>query len=67
MTLNAALFNRRFRPMNVTTALTGALPAVVILSTVLTAFVSVVLLRLYRRAVVRAMQVHAGVVAPPLI
>jgi len=52
--------------MNLTVALTGALPAVVIVSAVLTALVSVFLLWLYRRAVVRAMSMQAGVAAAPL-
>ena len=52
--------------MNLTVALTGALPAVVIISAVLTALVSILLLRLYRRAVMHAMNVQAGVPAAPL-
>lgn len=51
--------------MNLTVALTGALPAVVVVSAVLTALVSALLLWLYRRAVVRAMNVPAGVVTAP--
>jgi hypothetical protein len=45
--------------MNVTAAFTGALPIIIIVSAVLTALVSVSLLWLYRRAVVRAMNVQA--------
>lgn len=46
--------------LNVTVALTGALPAVVIISAVLTAIASVFLLRLYQHAVVRAMRAQSG-------
>jgi hypothetical protein len=49
--------------MNSTAALTGAVPAAVVVSAVLTALVSVLLLWLYRRAVVRAMAGRAGVLA----
>jgi hypothetical protein len=52
--------------MNVTVALTGALPAIIVAAAVLTALVSVFLLRLYKRAVVRAMRAQAGVVAAPV-
>ena len=52
--------------MNSTVTLTGALPAVVIVSAVLTAMVSAFLLWLYRRAVVRAMTAQAGVAEVPL-
>ncbi|MBU4260603.1 MAG: hypothetical protein KKC76_01810 [Proteobacteria bacterium] len=51
--------------MELTVALTGALPAVIIVSAVLTAIVSVFLLWLYRRAVVRAMSGQAGIAAIP--
>ncbi len=51
--------------MNLTVALTGALPAVIIVSALLTAVVSVFLLWLYRRAVVRAMNEQSGVAAAP--
>ena len=49
--------------MDVTTALTGMLPFIVVVSAVLTAIVSVLLLWLYKRAVVRSMSASAG--APP--
>ena len=52
--------------MNVKTALTGALPAIIIVSALLTAVVSMFLLWLYRRAVVRAMSAQAGVVVTPV-
>jgi len=52
--------------MNLTVALTGALPAVIIVSAVLTALVSIFLLWLYRRAVVRAMSARSGVAVAPL-
>jgi len=51
--------------MNITVALTGALPAVVVASAVLTALVSAFLLWLYRRAVVRGMSAQAGIAATP--
>jgi hypothetical protein len=51
--------------MNITVTLTGALPVVVILSALLTAVTSVLLLWFYRRAVVRAMGVQAGTGAAP--
>ncbi|MET0028108.1 MAG: hypothetical protein ABW101_10765 [Candidatus Thiodiazotropha sp.] len=41
--------------MDLTTTLTGALPAIILISAVLTAALSVVLLKLYRRAVIRSM------------
>lgn len=43
--------------MNITVALTGAFPAIVILSAVLTLFVSALLLWLYKRSVMRGMNV----------
>jgi hypothetical protein len=46
--------------MSLTVALTGALPAVVISSAVPTELASVFLLRLYRRAVVRAFVLGVG-------
>jgi hypothetical protein len=52
--------------MNLTVALTGALPAVVIISAILTALVAELLLWLYRRAVVRAMNMQSGVAAAPV-
>jgi hypothetical protein len=55
--------------MNLTEAFTGALPATVIVSAVLTAFVSFFLLWLYRRAVIRGMDAKAGAVVaavPPI-
>ncbi|HUL63329.1 MAG TPA: hypothetical protein VLW55_01825 [Burkholderiaceae bacterium] len=48
--------------MNATTALTGMLPAIVLLSAALTAVASVLLLRLYRRAVIRSMDARAGAI-----
>lgn len=51
--------------MDLKSAFTGGLPIVLILSTVLTALVSVFLLWLYRRAVVRAMNLLAGVSETP--
>lgn len=51
--------------MNLTVALTGALPAVIIVSAILTALVSVLLLWLYRRAVIRGMGARAGVSPEP--
>ena len=51
--------------MNITVALTGALPAVVIASAVMTALASAFLLWLYRRAVVRGMSAQAGIAATP--
>jgi hypothetical protein len=50
--------------MNCTGALTGMLPAIILVSAALTAGASLVLLRLYRRAVLRSMAVHAGADAP---
>ena len=54
--------------MNSTVALTGMLPAIVLLSAALTAVTSVLLLRLYRRAVIRSMDARAGAIPaqPPL-
>jgi len=52
--------------MNVTVALTGAMPAIIIVAAVLTALVSIFLLWLYRRAVVHAMSAQAGVVSAPV-
>lgn len=52
--------------MNVTVALTGMLPAIIIVAAVLTMPVSIFLLWLYRRAVVRAMRAQAGIVPPPV-
>ena len=49
--------------MDLTTALTGMLPFIVLVSAVLTAIVSVLLLWLYKRAVVRSMSASSG--APP--
>lgn len=46
--------------MNAIVAVTGMLPAIVLVSAVLTAIVSVLLLRLFRRAVLRAMNASAG-------
>ncbi len=51
--------------MNFTVKFTGALPAVAIVSTVLTALVSVFLLWLYRRKVLLAMSMQAGITAEP--
>lgn len=46
--------------MDLTTALTGMLPFIVVVSAVLTAAVAVLLLWLYRRAVVHSMSISAG-------
>jgi hypothetical protein len=51
--------------MNLTVALTGMLPAIVLVSAVLTAAASASLLRLYRRAVLRSMGAHAGTATAP--
>jgi hypothetical protein len=51
--------------MNLTVALTGMLPAIVLISAALTAAVSVVLLWLYRRAVLRSMAARAVSAPPP--
>ncbi len=51
--------------MNLTVALTGMLPAIVLIAAVLTALTSAWLLWLYRRAVLRAMGTAAGAVAAP--
>ena len=51
--------------MNTNTLLTGMLPIVVIVSTILTLLTSVFLLWLYRHAVVRAMSMQAGIVSGP--
>jgi hypothetical protein len=48
--------------MSATTALTGMLPAIVLLSAMLTAVASLLLLRLYRRAVIRSMDARAGAI-----
>jgi hypothetical protein len=50
--------------MDVTTALTGMLPFIVVVSAVLTAIVSVLLLWLYKRAVVRSMSASSGTPPP---
>ena len=50
--------------MDVTTALTGMLPFIVVVSAVLTAIVSVLLLWLYKRAVVRSMSAGSGTPPP---
>ena len=50
--------------MDLTTALTGMLPFIVLVSAVLTAIVSALLLWLYRRAVVRSMSGSAGSTPP---
>jgi len=52
--------------MTLTVALTGALPVIIVVAAVLTALVSIFLLWLYRRAVVRGMRAQAGVVSPPV-
>ena len=46
--------------MNPTTALTGMIPAIVVISAALTAVAAALLLRLYQRATLRAMDRHAG-------
>jgi hypothetical protein len=51
-------------PMDLTTALTGMLPFIVLISALLTASCSALLLWLYRRAVVRSMSKSAGLAAP---
>ena len=51
--------------MNLTVALTGMLPAIVLISAALTAATSVVLLWLYRRAVLRSMAARAVSATPP--
>lgn len=51
--------------MNTNTLLTGTLPIVVIVSAILTLLTSVFLLWLYRRAVVRAMSMQAGIASGP--
>ena len=50
--------------MDLTTALTGMLPFIVLVSAVLTAIVSALLLWLYRRAVVRSMSGSSGSTLP---
>ena len=50
--------------MDLTTALTGMLPFIVLISALLTASCSALLLWLYRRAVVRSMSKSAGLAAP---
>lgn len=50
--------------MDLTTALTGMLPFIVLVSAVVTAIVSALLLWLYRRAVVRSMSGSAGSTPP---
>ncbi|MEA2093643.1 MAG: hypothetical protein U9P11_03660, partial [Pseudomonadota bacterium] len=50
--------------MDLTTALTGMLPFIVLVSAVLTVIVSALLLWLYRRAVVRTMGVSSGSTPP---
>jgi len=52
--------------VDTTTAITGMLPVVFIISAVLTAVSSVFLLWLYRRAVVRSMAASAGLASAPL-
>ncbi len=51
--------------MDMTTALTGALPLIILVSAGLTALVSVLLLKLYRRAVIRSMGAAGGSKATP--
>ena len=51
--------------MNLTVALTGMLPAIVLISAALTAATSVVLLWFYRRAVLRSMAARAVSATPP--
>jgi hypothetical protein len=51
--------------MDLTTALTGMLPFIVLVSAVLTAIVAELLLWLYRRAVLRSMTVSSGLLASP--
>jgi hypothetical protein len=46
--------------MDATTALTGALPIIILVSAVLTVVFSFILLKLYRRAVIRSMGVSGG-------
>ena len=46
--------------MNATTQITGMLPAIIIISAVLTAGVSAFLLRLYKRATMRSMAKETG-------
>ena len=52
--------------MNLTVALTGALPAIIVVAAALTALASIFLLWLYRRAVIHAMRTQAGVVSAPV-
>jgi hypothetical protein len=51
--------------MDLTTALTGMLPFIVVISTVLTAIGASLLFGLYGRAVLRSMNVSSGLRAPP--
>ena len=51
--------------MDLTTALTGMLPLIVLVSAILTAIVSAMRLRLYKRAVVRAMSTSSEAAPSP--
>lgn len=51
--------------MDLTVILTGMLPFIVLVSAALTAIASLLLLRLYRRAVIRAMGTGSGTASPP--